>query len=142
MNITLVAKVRAAANRDGGIGTDDLPGHSRKAVRNAVRGLLERGEIHRVELGRDPCGFLRVRYVATVEQALALDPAYVPPAPRKREGSTPWARTTTRRPVAVSGPPRAWWSPDAPVVIPPDVKITRCPPLPDPARTNTHGRGW
>lgn len=119
------------AARPCGISVAEVSGFTAEAVSMALYRLRKLGKVHAARISHR-----RVRYFTDEALAAKYEKAH------RRASSDAGPTNHAGRMLSMAGKhQRAWWPPDAPMVITENTKITRAKPLPQPTRTNTHS-GW
>lgn len=125
------AHILMLASRDCGVAVAEVSGFTAEAASMTLYRLRKMGKVHAARISHR-----RVRYFVDEARAAAYEKA------NKRASSDVGPANHTGRMITMAGRhQRAWWPPDAPMVITENTKITRAAPLPQPTRTNTHS-GW
>lgn len=116
------------ASRECGVSVAEVSGFTAEVASMALYRLRKLGKVHVARISHR-----RVRYFTDPDLAAAYEKA------NKRAGSDAGPANHTGRMVTLNGKhQRAWWPPDAPMVITEHTKYTQADPLPQPTRTNTH----
>lgn len=122
------AHVLMLASRPCGVSVAEVSGFTAEAVSMALYRLRKIGKVHAARLSHK-----KVRYFIEADVAQDYEKAH------KRISMDAAPTNHTGRMINMSGKhQRAWWPPDAPMVITEKTRITVAQPLPQPTRTNTH----